>query len=265
MLCRSQLPESWLAWNARWGAPSGRQDRLGRVWRVFRRVSGLDRLVHCRGMFEFQSNNTTRVAEYPWAFHATPLRAGMRALDIGGSLAGFQFVLAKQGLEVHNCDPGEAARGVGWPVTPAMLSRLNGRFGTSVVLHNCFLQDAGFPDDHFDRVFSISTIEHIPQDELPALMSEIHRILKPGGALVATIDLFLDLMPFSDRVSNRWGTNIDVASLARSSGFRLVQGKPEELHGFEEFHAAAVMERLPDLELGRGYPALAQCIVLEKT
>jgi SAM-dependent methyltransferase len=217
-----------------------------------------------RGMFEFQLNNSIREAEYPWAFHATPLQTGMRSLDIGGSLAGFQFVLAKLGLEVHNCDPGESAHGLGWPVRPATFAKLNARFGTTVTLHNCFLEDARFPDGHFDRVFSISTIEHIPENELPGLVREVARILRPGGRFVATIDLFLDIAPFADPVSNRWGRNIDVAAMIAASGLRLTTGTTSQLHGFPDFHHRRIMAQLPDLHIGRDYPALAQCIVLEK-
>jgi len=41
-----------------------------------------------------------------------------------------------------------------------------------------------FPDEYFDTVLMIEVVEHVEGDE--AAMSEIRRVLKPGGALVLT-------------------------------------------------------------------------------
>lgn len=41
-----------------------------------------------------------------------------------------------------------------------------------------------FPDNYFDRVVSLSTIEHIPDDTAAAV--EMSRVLKPGGMLILT-------------------------------------------------------------------------------
>ncbi|MFO0875518.1 MAG: class I SAM-dependent methyltransferase [Phycisphaerales bacterium] len=265
MLAPRTLPDEYARWNARWGAPSGYRTPIRAVLNRTPVLGGLlRRRPNFRGPFGHQVNNDTRAFEYPWSFFATPLERGMRSLDIGGSLAGFQFVLDRTGLESHNCDPGEAAHGVGWTVTPAAIDRLNRAFGTSVELHNCFLQDAKFPDATFDRVFSVSTIEHIPPSEIPGMMKEIARILRPGGMFVATVDLFLDLHPFTDRRENRFGTNIDIRALCESSGLRRVVGDAASLFGFPEFNARSVQARLDELLVGRGYPVLVQCIVLKK-
>ena len=68
------------------------------------------------GPFAFQDNNTSREFEYPWAFHSVSIHRGIRVVDVGGSLAGFQFVLARTGADVLNIDPGEHSSGLGWPV-----------------------------------------------------------------------------------------------------------------------------------------------------
>jgi SAM-dependent methyltransferase len=149
-------------------------------------------------------------------------------------------------------------------VTPDRIAQLNRAFGTNVTLHNCFLHEAGFPEDYFDRIFSISTIEHIPAAELGPLMREISRILRPGGRFVATIDLFLNVRPFTERESNRYGSNADVRALAEAGGMRLVQGKRAELHGYPEFDSNAVLTQLNHFLVGTQYPALAQCVVFDK-
>ncbi|MDQ3021256.1 MAG: class I SAM-dependent methyltransferase [Bacteroidota bacterium] len=48
------------------------------------------------------------------------------------------------------------------------------------------------PDNYFDLVFSISTLEHVPLDDLVAyenILKDINRVLKPGGYSVHCIDV----------------------------------------------------------------------------
>src|SRR5439155_12736711 len=102
---------------------------------------------------------------------------------------------------------GEAAP-MGWPVDEATFRTLNRAFGTTVELRRTFLEDAGIENDSVDRVFCISTLEHVPDDGIASIVSEIHRILRPGGQCVLTVDLFFDLAPFTDRETNQSGRNV---------------------------------------------------------
>ncbi len=43
-----------------------------------------------------------------------------------------------------------------------------------------------FPDNHFDVVTMLAVFEHIECDKLPIVVSEIHRVLCPGGSYVLT-------------------------------------------------------------------------------
>ena len=75
-------------------------------------------------------------------------------------------------------------RGRGWNVTgvdpSASLSELARRhFGLDV--KTCLLQDAGFPDAHFDVVTMTDVFEHISEPR--SMLREIRRILKPDGIL----------------------------------------------------------------------------------
>jgi SAM-dependent methyltransferase len=38
-----------------------------------------------------------------------------------------------------------------------------------------------FPDTHFDAVYALNCLLHVPKVELPAVLTAIHRILKPSG------------------------------------------------------------------------------------
>lgn len=265
MIARSTLTADQVRWNRRWRAPYGRFSRFNRLNRQLNRPS-IPRWLqpYFWGPFGFQpDNNRTRIAEYPWAFLATTLEPGMLAVDLGGSLGGFQFTVARAGVRVINVDPGDAAAH-GWPVSEKTVRRLNRAFRTDVELRRVFLQDAGIPEASADRVFCISTIEHIPQAELPSLMAEIGRILKPGGKAVITVDLFLDLAPFTSRSENIHGTNVKVSDLATWSGLQLEQGNPGELYGFPEFDPERVQASLTDYLWGDVGPCVAQCFVLSK-
>jgi SAM-dependent methyltransferase len=214
-------------------------------------------------MFAYQPNSPTREFEYPWAWYAVPVVRGATVVDLGGSLAGFQFALSRAGCRVINVDPGESATGRGWPVDCESMARLNRAFGTDVALVNATLQAAKLRESSVDVVYPISTIEHIPDVELPDTMREVARILKPGGSCVLTVDLFLNLEPFTDRTANRYGTNVSVKSLVDASGLLLVLGKTDELYGYPDFDHRRVLASLYDKLVGE-YPVLAQCLVLTK-
>jgi SAM-dependent methyltransferase len=260
MLARRALPEVYRRWNRLHGAPFGHPAP----------VPGADRLLpervlqRLRGPFGIQPNNTVRAFEYPWAYFATPLRAGLDVLEIGGGLSGFQFVLAREGCRVVNVDPGLGAVGLGWPCDEASMQRLNRRFGTSVELRNTVIERAELPDDAFDAAYSISVLEHLPPEELVGAVKEAYRVLRPGGHLVLTVDLFLNIAPFTGTQRNKFGTNVDVRWLLGQAPFELVVGTPSELHGFESFSTEWVLANLADLFLGE-YPALCQCLVLRKS
>jgi SAM-dependent methyltransferase len=46
----------------------------------------------------------------------------------------------------------------------------------------------GFPGEFFDRVFSISVLEHVPVPDRKKVFDELFRVLRPGGLAVLTID-----------------------------------------------------------------------------
>src|SRR3984885_2079402 len=169
MLAPATLPLRYQWFNLRWGAPRGRPVRklAPRRLRATRLGAALV------GPFAFQTNNTTRAFEYPWAFEALQVRPGLRVLEIGGALSGFQFVLDRAGCEVVNLDPGDEFHTAGWPVTPATMAVLNAALGTKVNLKTVFLDQAGFADESFDRVVSISVFEHIPERALLGILGEV--------------------------------------------------------------------------------------------
>lgn len=104
-----------------------------------------------------------------------------RILDIGsGADLSLPMLLAAEGAAVTASDVARLA-------SPALIGDMLRRLGLSS------LEAAGvsyvvyspprlpFPDDTFDLVTSTSVLEHVPADQLPVLLSEIRRVLKPDG------------------------------------------------------------------------------------
>jgi SAM-dependent methyltransferase len=138
---------------------------------------------------------------------------GLRLLDVGGGGSPFGPWLATRGYEVHVADPSlDQGRDYAWDparsvarnartVAKRAVFRLlgirslwglpggSGGGDGRPVYHAFGAQALGFPDAHFDRVFCLSVIEHIPHDQWPACMREFERVLRPGGRLVITMDM----------------------------------------------------------------------------
>lgn len=256
MLAPFRLPDKYAEFNRRHHAPNGTWFR-GRLRRFER-----SRLrVVLAGPYAWQSNNTTRAFEYPWAHEQIQgLGRNLVIADVGASLAGLQFTLAKEGHKVHAVDPGLNASGVGWEVDPAFHQLLAETYRAPVQLHPTTFDEAGFADDSLDVVLSVSTIEHFGPDDLASFAHSARRALKPGGHVVLTIDLFLDLIPFTDREHNRWGTNMSVAALIEALDATLVVGDREVLYGFPDFNARRIQGALSQYMIG-AYPTLTQCVV----
>ncbi len=261
MLAPAKLPERFARWNHEHGAPRGRPlSELGWRGRFLSRAAK-DRY---RGPFALQPNNTTRAFEYPWAYEVAALKPGMRVLEVGGGLAGYQFLLDRAGCRVVNVDPGPAAEGVGWPCDQKRIAELNERFGTRVELRNTTIEKADLPEASFDRVFSLSVLEHLPLRDALLAMENAYGCLKPGGLFVLTVDLFLNLKPFTTRLKNEYGSNLDIRCLLATQDWEIHEGRTAELYGFPEFDAERIQSHLEDYLRGQGYPALIQCVVLRK-
>ena len=256
MIASRQIPNAYQQWNARWGAPHGRPWKLGRLLgrtRAARRY---------RGPFIAQENNGTRRFEYPWAHGEIRRRGhGLDIVEVGGGLSGLQFVLASEGDRVVNVDPGQP--GLGWAADRAAHRELCRAFGAPVRLIDRTIATAGLADASADVVLCVSVLEHLTDDQLDEVAVQIGRILRPGGALVLTVDLFLDAAPFSGATENRWGRNIDVRRFLERAGLTLTAGTPNRLLGFDEFSAERVLADLGTLLIG-DYPCLAQCLVAER-
>ena len=185
----------------------------------------------------------------------------MRAVEIGGGFAGFQFALSQTGIHVVNVDPGMSE--LEWDYTDTELKRLNRIFDTSVQRIGTRLEEADIAPGSIDRIFCISVLEHLPFEQASSIIATAANLLKPTGRVVLTVDLFLNLQPFTSRIENEFGRNINVSSLIDASGLELEQGDTSELFGFPKFDADRILSHAEKYFIGK-YPAFSQCLVLKK-
>jgi 2-polyprenyl-3-methyl-5-hydroxy-6-metoxy-1,4-benzoquinol methylase len=92
-----------------------------------------------------------------------------RLLDVGCGTGLYMDAMRKRGWEVWGED-----------MTPIAVRFARERFGLDVFEGT--LEQAAYPDAHFDVVTLWNVIEHVPDP--PATLREIARILRPGGLVV---------------------------------------------------------------------------------
>lgn len=146
-----------------------------------RRIGGLR---HLLGGVDY-----TRSVEYPFVLDLLELPTAERVLEIGSSdLFLAPYIATHYDVEVHatDLDP-VVARQEDWMRSLGRKDLLaSGRF----VVERQDATQLECPDASFDRIVSVSTIEHIPATDQAA--AEINRVLAPGGLAVVSV-------PFSRR------------------------------------------------------------------
>jgi SAM-dependent methyltransferase len=117
------------------------------------------------------------------------LRAGDKVLDLGCGFGRHAFEAARRGASVVALDAGrDEVEGVA-ATFAAMVEA--GELAPGSLHANVVQGDAlhlPFPDATFDRVICSEVLEHIPDDL--AAMSELTRVLRPGGTMAITVPRF---------------------------------------------------------------------------
>lgn len=134
-------------------------------------------------------NNWSRVWEYPYIYYQlNKLRlehnAGTKILDVGSGVTFFTTFLAEKGFDITATDIDPIAEK---DLTKAIevIKPQNGKANFKL----CSEDSLPFGDNEFDFVTSLSVIEHV--NNLNKNISEIYRVLKPGGFFILTFDIDL--------------------------------------------------------------------------
>lgn len=147
-----------------------------------------------RMLFDLPVPWWSRFYEYAWAQQFS--QKGDIALDAACGLGHpFKFYLADHCREVHACD-----------LDPRILSReavladmaetygeqaMRGfpdRYLDRVRFAHASITDLPYPDGHFDKVYCISVLEHLPATEFSATLREFARVLRDDGLIILTVD-----------------------------------------------------------------------------
>lgn len=115
-----------------------------------------------------------------WTVELAQVKPGDRVLDVGcgtGSLTIVAKERAGSAGEVHGVD-----------AAPEMIDtarRKAAQVGADVDFQVGLIEGIPFPGDQFDVVLSSLMLHHLPDDLKRKGLAEIHRVLKPGGCLLA--------------------------------------------------------------------------------
>jgi SAM-dependent methyltransferase len=107
------------------------------------------------------------------AFMLSAVRLGMRALDLGCGAGQFTAELAKGGAQAIGADVADAALARARAANPGLEFRLVPFDGP-----------LPFDDGSFELVWASEVIEHVA--DTASWLSEVRRVLVPGGALLLT-------------------------------------------------------------------------------
>lgn len=184
----------------------------------------------------------TRKFEYPFSYYAAGLGEDMRMLDAGCSTDSFAPFLASRGFRVWGSDNFHS-HDVRWdPENGLFQGKLKGadrlkayremlqrQLNVSVDYHIEDICSTHFEADHFDRIFCISVLEHLPDYKIRMVFDEWRRILKKEGLVLLTVDYIVN-----GRVQMNIGRTL------KKAGFRLdgkvnvfhINGHPVTVAGF---------------------------------
>jgi SAM-dependent methyltransferase len=126
-----------------------------------------------------------RYMEYRLALDGLAPFDGLRVLDVGSPKLPALLIGQNAATELYATDIRDYFIGP----TSHFLRKLGhgDRIGRNVHLQVQDARHLSYPDAFFDRIFSISVIEHIPNSGDSDALRELARVLKPGGMLSLTV------------------------------------------------------------------------------
>src|SRR5579872_5236030 len=106
-----------------------------------------------------------------------PPRTG-RALDVGAGRGIGSYALAREGWQVCALEPDRSAL-----VGAGAIRSMAAASGYPIEVFEASGEQLPFPNAHFDLIFARQVLHHAR--DLPLLLREVYRVLRPGGTLLA--------------------------------------------------------------------------------
>lgn len=127
----------------------------------------------------------------PWVEHVGAFSEGQKIIEVGGAYSTLPKALAERyNLEAWVGDDfGDYNRDDLWKRwgNPNDLPIKNP--GIKYVFEPFGIFSKSYPEKYFDRIFSISTLEHIPAKFRVNVFKDMNRCLAPGGLQIHSIDI----------------------------------------------------------------------------
>lgn len=117
------------------------------------------------------------------------LRAGHHLLDLGCGFGRHAFEALRRGAHVTACDMSVPELEEVIKVAGVLYDDGEVAEGVTATVANGDATRLPFGDATFDRIIASEVLEHIPDDF--AALSELTRVLKPGGTMAVTVPAFL--------------------------------------------------------------------------
>lgn len=169
----------------------------------------------------------------PWIEDAGQFAKGQRIIEVGGGYSLLPKYLAdKHELEAWIGDDfGMSSGDPLWSRWGDPLTLPDRYPSTKYVFERFGAFSSKYPDAYFDRIFTVSTLEHVPVQDRLMVFEDMHRCLGPGGRQLHTIDIatmsprqtliagFMDRFPFWSKVAGVRASEIRTwIELIRTSG-----------------------------------------------
>jgi SAM-dependent methyltransferase len=131
----------------------------------------------------YPRSEKTKLWENCWTIHHSGVKKDDMVLDIGGASTIFSFYLASMGCKVNIVDNdwGNCATLYNSRYVAQKMEWYIKTFDKDVAM------PLPFSDNHFDKIFSICTLEHLSSGVRRCMMREVQRVLKPGGIAALTM------------------------------------------------------------------------------
>jgi len=141
----------------------------------------------------------SRQWEYPWALVNADLRSGHKVLDVGCGnspllpyLSNLPISLELFGIDLRPdntriCWKQKVLEGFGYRPNGSLPRQ---RMHKKITYREQSMTCIKFASDYFDKIFCISVIEHLSDEDAIKSMKEMARVLKPEGLLIITLDLY---------------------------------------------------------------------------